>query len=119
MQALAFLNLGASEMVLILVVLLLLFGADKAPQLARSLGKARARLDQARVQFTEAVKTAEEKAWDSQLDFERERERKIAEASPPENADHAALVRAAEGLGLQTQGLTDAELREAIRVRLG
>ena len=111
---------------LILVVLLLLFGADKAPQLARSLGQARAKLDQARGQFQEAIKTAEEKAWDSQLDFERERERKIAEvakeaegAKDAAAADRESLVRAAEGLGLQTQGLSDAELRDAIRARIG
>jgi len=109
-------------------VLLLLFGADKAPQLARSLGQARAKLDRARDQFTDAMKTVEEKAWDSQLDFERERERKVSEVAndakgakgaKDDDADHAKLVRAAEELGLQTQGLSDAEIREAIRARLG
>lgn len=114
MTTLAFLNLGASEIVLILLVLLILFGADKAPQLARSLGQARAKLDQARGQFTEAMKTTEEKALDEQFAFERERERKIREADP----DHAALVNAAEQLGLQTQGLSDAELKAAIRAKL-
>ena len=113
---LAFLNLGASEIVLILLVLLLLFGADKAPQLARSIGRARAKLDQARGQLTEAIKTDEERAWDGQVAFERERERKIAEsATPPETQ---ALVRAAEELGLQTQGLTPDELKLAIRAKL-
>lgn len=111
---LAFLNLGASEIVLILLVLLILFGADKAPQLARSLGNARAKLDHARGQFTEAMKTAEEQALDEQFAFERERERKIRETDP----DHMALVNAAEQLGLQTQGLTDAELKAAIRAKL-
>ena len=99
---------------LILLVLLILFGADKAPQLARSLGNARAKLDQARGQFTEAMKTAEEQALDAQFAFERERERKIREADP----DHVALVNAAEQLGLQTQGLSDAELKAASRAKL-
>lgn len=112
---LAFLNLGTSEVLLILLVVLIFFGADKAPQLARSLGKARAQLDQTREQFTQALRTEEELAWDSQLAFEKERERKILEADP----DHQALVRAAEGLGLQTQGLTDAQLKSAIRAKLG
>lgn len=112
---LAFLNLGASEIALILLVLLLLFGADKAPQLARSLGRARAQLDHTRAQFTEAIKTEEERAWDTQVAFEHERERKIAEAAP----EHQTLVRAAEELGLQTQGLSDAELKAAIGAKLG
>lgn len=112
---LAFLNLGASEIVLILLVVLILFGADKAPQLARSLGNARAKLERARGQFTEAIKTEEERAWDEQLAFERERERKILEANP----DHQALVRAAEELGLPTAGRTGDELKAAIRAKLG
>lgn len=36
---LLFLNLGGSEVVLILFVVLLLFGANKIPELARGLGK--------------------------------------------------------------------------------
>lgn len=111
-------------------MLLILFGADKAPQLARTLGNARAKLDQARGQFTEAMKTEEERAWDEQTAFERERERKILEAlnvpagtSAPQTAsadpEHQQLVRAAEELGLQTQGLGDAELKAAIRAKMG
>lgn len=33
-------NLGTSELIIILVILLILFGGAKLPQLARSLGKA-------------------------------------------------------------------------------
>ena len=33
-------NLGGPEMLIVLVVLLLLFGSKKVPELARSLGKA-------------------------------------------------------------------------------
>jgi sec-independent protein translocase protein TatA len=112
---LAFLNLGASEMILILVLLLLLFGADKAPQLARSLGKARSELERAKGQFNEALKTEEDRAWDEQLAFEKERERKIAEAAP----ERQQLVGAAEAMGLQTQGLTDAEIKAAMQAKLG
>lgn len=115
MTILAFLNLGTSEILLIVLLLLVLFGADKAPQLARSLGSARAQLDRARDQFTQAIKTEEERAFDEQTAFERERERQVAASDP----DHQALVRAAEELGLQTAGLRDDELRAAIRAKLG
>lgn len=114
---LGFLNLGASEIILILLVLLVLFGADKAPQLARSIGKARAQMDNVRGQFTEALKSEEERAWDDQVAFERERERQVAASNV--DAQSESLRRAAEELGLQTQGLTDEELRAAIRNRLG
>ena len=115
LSALAFLNLGASEILFILVLALVLFGADKAPQIARTLGKARAQLEQAKGQIADAIKGDDERAWDQQLAFEKERERKMIEADP----DHQALERAAEGLGLQTQGLSDAELKAAIRAKLG
>lgn len=39
LNTLLFLNLGGSEVVLILFVVLLLFGANKIPELARGLGK--------------------------------------------------------------------------------
>ena len=35
-------NLGGPEMLIVLVVVMLLFGAKKVPELARSLGKAQA-----------------------------------------------------------------------------
>lgn len=38
-MTLCFLNLGTGELVLILLVFLLLFGAKRIPELARSLGK--------------------------------------------------------------------------------
>lgn len=38
-------NLGAPEMLIVLAVLLLLFGATRLPALARSLGEARREFD--------------------------------------------------------------------------
>jgi sec-independent protein translocase protein TatA len=37
-------NLGGPEMIILLVVLLLLFGASRLPKLARSIGEARKEL---------------------------------------------------------------------------
>lgn len=118
---LGFLNLGASEVILILLVLLVLFGADKAPQLARSIGKARAQMDQVRGQFTDALRTEEGRAWEEQLAFERERDRQVATSVVQErtDADRVALHRAAQELGVQTQGLSDDEIRAAIAARVG
>ncbi len=38
-MTIAFLNIGTQEMILILVVVLLLFGGKKLPEMARGLGK--------------------------------------------------------------------------------
>jgi Sec-independent protein translocase protein TatA len=85
--SLAFLNLGASEIALVLLLMLLFFGVDKAPQMARALGRLRGELDRAKGQVEAALKTEDERAYDAQLEFERERERKIAEAQAEAHAD--------------------------------
>jgi sec-independent protein translocase protein TatA len=39
-------NLGAPELIILLVVVMLLFGAKKVPDLARSLGQAKREFDE-------------------------------------------------------------------------
>lgn len=77
MVSLAFLNLGPTEVALVLVLFLLLFGADKVPQLARSLGKAKAELERAQREVRESIKTDEEREIEEQLAFERAREHQM------------------------------------------
>lgn len=111
---LALLNLGPTEVVLILLLVLLLFGADKLPDLARSLGRARAQMEGAARQVRETMKTEDEHALDEQLKFERAREHQVAMQDP----EFLQLTRAAEELGLATEGLTKEQLRAAIGARL-
>lgn len=55
--ALAFLGtLGTQEMVLIFLILLLLFGAKKLPQLARGIGKSVGEFRKAREEFEEEIR---------------------------------------------------------------
>ena len=51
-------SLGSSELIIILVVLLVLFGGAKLPQLARSLG-------QAQKEFKDGLKDGESESDDS------------------------------------------------------
>lgn len=46
---------GAPEMIIILVIVLLLFGAKKIPEFARSLGKATKEFKEAKSAFNDAV----------------------------------------------------------------
>ena len=50
---------GLPEMLVILVVVLVLFGAKKIPELARSLGKATREIKEAKSAFNDAVHTDE------------------------------------------------------------
>ncbi len=58
---LAFLpNLGGPEMLVIFVIILLLFGAKKIPELARGLGKSMGEFKKAREDFEREITRSEE-----------------------------------------------------------
>ncbi len=57
---LAFMNLGGQEMIIIFVVILLLFGAKKIPELARGLGKSMGEFKKARDEFEREITKAED-----------------------------------------------------------
>lgn len=116
MTPLAFLNLGPSEVALILVLLLVLFGADRLPQLARRVGQARAQLDAARHQVVDAFQDEEARDAEKAAAFEAKREQYIR--AMPDDVPYEELVKRAEALGLQTQGLDTMDLRAAIAAKL-
>ena len=55
-------SLGWPEIVLILLVVLLLFGANRIPEIARSLGKATREFKRARDEFADEIKNADGEA---------------------------------------------------------
>jgi sec-independent protein translocase protein TatA len=57
---LAFMNLGGQEMIIIFVVILLLFGAKKIPELARGLGKSMGEFKKAREDFEREITRSED-----------------------------------------------------------
>ena len=52
-------SLGWPEIILILIVVLLLFGANRIPEIARSLGKATREFKRARDEFADELKNAD------------------------------------------------------------
>ncbi len=70
--------LGATELMVILVVALIIFGPRKLPELGRSLGKA----------LGEFKRTSEDfkRTWETEVDLERiEREKRTEQAALPED----------------------------------
>lgn len=59
-HTLAFMNLGGQEMIIIFLVILLLFGAKKLPELARGVGKSMGEFKKAREDFEREITRAEE-----------------------------------------------------------
>jgi sec-independent protein translocase protein TatA len=53
-------NLGGQEMIIIFVIILLLFGAKKIPELARGLGKSMGEFKKAREDFEREITRSED-----------------------------------------------------------
>lgn len=70
-----FLNLGGSEIAVIMLFVLMFFGADKIPELARGLGKGMR-------QFKDAMNGIEQEVKRAATDIESEVKKNINEAAP-------------------------------------
>ncbi len=82
MNILAFGPLGGPEIAVIFVVVLLLFGAKKIPELARGLGKSMGEFKKARTEFEDEIKRAED-TIDEEEEEEEEKEKKPAKDKKP------------------------------------
>ena len=58
-------NLGATELIIVLVILLVLFGGAKLPKLARSLGRAQKEFKEGVTENTSAEEKAKDKPKDA------------------------------------------------------
>ena len=95
--------IGGMELVLILVfVVLLLFGAKKIPEFARSLGKAKAEFQRGQMMVEREIR--------------EERDRYDAEDKKTEKKDK--IVEAAKALGISTKGKSEAELKSEIAEKM-
>lgn len=55
---LAFMNIGGQELILVLLIILVLFGAKKLPQLARGMGQAIKEFQKAKDEFSDELHNA-------------------------------------------------------------
>ena len=90
--------IGTTEILLIFGVIVLLFGATKLPELAKSMGKSMGEFKKAQREAELELKQFERSLEDTTVD---EKETKIK--------------KTAEELGIDTEGKTDDELLDAIQ----
>jgi len=105
-------GLGTTELLVILVVALILFGPRKLPQLSRSLGKSLGEFKRASEDF--------KKTWEKEVALEeREKEGQIERAMlPPEDNSilgdtverNRAVLAAADSAGAEADGTKDSSL---------
>ena len=93
---------GMEWIILIAVIVVVLFGAKKLPELARSIGKATGEYEKGKAEAEMEIKALREKL-----------EKAKAEASS-EETEKDKLVRIAKELGIETEGKSKQELREEI-----
>ena len=93
--------IGTSEVVLIVLVVILLFGANKIPELARSLGKA----------------TGEFKKGKQEIELEsREVEKSLKEKRSDEKS--SKIKEMARDLGITIEGKNDEQLLDEIQKKM-
>jgi sec-independent protein translocase protein TatA len=92
---------GPMEIALVVVVIIVLFGAAKIPELARSLGKA----------------TGEFKRGQKEIELELADVEKSAREAPGEDKS-SKIKQMARDLGISTEGRTDEQLIEEIQKKM-
>lgn len=116
---------GMEWIIVIVVIVLLLFGAKKIPELARSIGKARAEFTRGQTMVEKEIREAERTDREEDVNREREAAKLKAEEPASEGSEEAddpgsdpEIKKAAEALGIDSAGKTDEELRALIKYKM-
>lgn len=94
---------GPELIILIFVIVILLFGATKIPELARGLGRAIGEFKRGKIEIEREIK-------DEEIRIEKERRGETVDSS---------VINAAKALGIETQGKTGEQLKKEISKSVG
>lgn len=86
---------GMEWIILVVVIVVLLFGAKKLPELARSLGRAKGEFERGKIDIEKEIAKQKSEVTEAVGDLEK-------------------LINAAKELGIDTVGKTKEELKEEI-----
>ena len=103
------LNIAGSEWaIIILLALVLIFGAKRLPQFSRTIGKAVGEYENARRQFQQEMQQASEEVKTSSM----------PKITGPVATEREKLEKIAASLGIEHAGKSDQELRSLISQRM-
>ena len=92
---------GSEWLIVIVIVVVLIFGASKIPDLARSLGRASGEFQKGKVE--------------SEMEVQKLKEG----STTPQPSEHDKLLKAAWELGISTEGKSDDQIRAEVKKALG
>jgi len=111
---------GSEWIILVVIVVVLLFGAKKLPELAKSIGRATGEFQKGKVAAEKELKEMEGVAGDVKQTVTvttPPTAQPTQPTTPPAKAAESEidrLIRVAKELGIKTEGKTEAELKEEI-----
>jgi sec-independent protein translocase protein TatA len=94
---------GPEMLILIVIVIVLLFGAKKIPELARSMGRAKGEFDRGKKEVEREIREEEDKKGSQEKSSKKE---------------DSKVIKAAKELGIDTDGKTDEELKKDIAAKV-
>ena len=92
---------GSEWLIVIVIVVVLIFGASRIPSLAKSLGRASGEFQKGKVE--------------SEMELKKIKEGGSSGQPPSEGSEHDKLLKAAWELGISTEGKTDEQIRAEIK----
>jgi sec-independent protein translocase protein TatA len=109
-------GIGPLEIGIIVLIVILLFGAAKVPQLARSFGQAMGEFKKAKREAELNYKKFEESVTGSEEEIPKERAK--AKAKAETKGEEVNIKEVAAYMGIDTEGKTEEELKEEVQAKL-
>jgi len=109
-------GIGPTEIGIIILIVILLFGASKVPQLARSFGQAMGEFKKARKEAEINYKKFEESVTGSEEEIPKEKAK--VKAAAETKGEEVNIKEVAAYMGIDTEGKTEEELKEEVQAKL-
>ena len=109
-------GIGPLEIGIIILIVILLFGAANVPQLARSFGQAMGEFKKAKREAELNYKKFEESVTGSEEEIPKAKAE--SKATPKTKTEEVNIKEVAVYIGIDTEGKTEEELKEEVQAKL-
>jgi sec-independent protein translocase protein TatA len=110
--------IGPMEIGIIILIIVLLFGASKVPQLARSFGQAMGEFKKAKKEAELNYKKFEESVAGDERVTQKVKEKVASVAMEEDASKDVDIKEIAAYMGIDTEGKTEEKLKEEVQAKL-